>query len=406
MPSIHVHPFRGLRPANKFANQVITLTDIAKSEDQLRQELESEPLSFLHLMKPNLHFAEGKPLTEQHYAFSRNYRRQLQEQQVLVLDDIPYVYIYKQILADGTVFEGVILGIEARDYAEGRIRKHEHTLTAKEDGLVDYIQKLQMVGEPVLLANPNEWFFSEWMHNFDERPPAQEFTDMRGTQHQLWLVSEPKGIADLQMSFAKTQNLYIADGHHRIAAVARYQQEHESKAETQLIMAFVLPESSLRIKSFHRLLQNMDPVLCAGLPDKAAADFEVTRMTEGGRPSRKGEIVYLGPQGWYKFTLKPGHAHPSPSENLDVYQLEDLIFRKHLGITDSKTDEHLLFVNGDESLHSLESRKDRGEITAAFVLFPNSMKEIREVADADETMPPKSTWIEPKLPAGMVIHTF
>jgi uncharacterized protein (DUF1015 family) len=272
--------------------------------------------------------------------------------------------------------------------------------------MVKHIEALRKVGEPVLLANPNDEFMSDWIQQHENADIVFEFTDSHGKCHALWFISDADAIEKLRTSFLKTSRLYIADGHHRIASVATYLQENPEKAENAGIMAYVLPESSLLIKPFHRILRNTDREEWLDMIHNASADFYVDLLPAPMKPERKGDIVVLTPMGWYRLRLKPGHTKPNPSENLDVFRLEEYVFKKFFQIKDSKNDSRLEFMRGDEELSFLQVLRNKGDIDGAFVLFPNTIKEIKDVADAAETMPPKSTWIEPKIPAGMLFNVF
>jgi uncharacterized protein (DUF1015 family) len=272
--------------------------------------------------------------------------------------------------------------------------------------MVKHIETIRKVGEPVLLANPNDEFMTDWIQQYENADILFEFTDNHGKKHELWFVSNAAAVENLQASFLKTSRLYIADGHHRIASVASYLQSHTDKALDCGIMAYVLPESALQIKPFHRILKNTDTEEWLDMIHNASEDFYVELLNKPERPRKKGDIVALTPLGWYRLRLKPGHVKPNPSENLDVYRLEEFVFKKFFHIKDSKSDSRLEFLRGDEDLHTLQQWKNRGEIDGAFILYPNTIKEIKDVADAGETMPPKSTWIEPKIPAGMLINVF
>lgn len=398
---IHIHPFAALRPAAEHADKVVCGTP-DQGEDK-------HPYHYENVVRPFLSAPLGS-INAETYRPALDYFRNLKNEGVLITEDQEGIYIYRQTLADGTVFEGLILGISSADYDNGQICKHENTLTEKQELMVQHISALRVVGEPVLLADPSEEFIEDWMHRYDEMRPVYDFKDQQGRRHEVWVVSDTTAIAELKAGFLKTSRLYIADGHHRIAAstlfLDRMQEKQGWQAEESFFMAYVLPESQLTIKPFHRLLKNTDPEEWMDMIHNASSDFYVDLLHEPVRPERKGDIVALTPSGWYRLRLKPGHMHPSPSENLDVYRLEAYVFNKFFHIKDSKTDARLRFVRGDIGLVELQQMRERGEIDGAFVLYPNTMREIKEVADAGETMPPKSTFIEPKIPGGMLIQRF
>lgn len=345
-------------------------------------------------------------LSESDYHEALHYFDKLQSGRVLVREAKPGIYIYKQTHPNGHEFHGLVVCVDYADYLKGNICKHENTLTSKQNLMVKHIESIRKVGEPVLLANPNDEFMTDWIQQHENADIVFEFSDNHGKKHELWFVSDTDAIHSLQTSFLKTSRLYIADGHHRIASVASYLESHPEKAHDSGIMAYVLPESALLIKPFHRILKNTDREEWLDMIHNASDDFYVDLLSEPERPEKKGDIVALTPMGWYRLRLKPGHVKPNPSENLDVFRLEEYVFKRFFHIKDSKNDSRLEFMRGDEDLIMLQTLRNRGEIDGAFVLFSNTIKEIKDIADAGETMPPKSTWIEPKIPAGMLINVF
>jgi len=389
---IHIKPFAALRPVAAHVDQVVCGKHGSK-------------LHFGNVIR-SLVGITLENLGEEDYLEAQQYFEKLQGNKVLIRENNTGIYIYKQTQPNGNVFHGVVVCVDYQDYLNGSICKHENTLTSKQSLMVKHIETIRKVGEPVLLANPNDEFMTDWIQQHENADILFEFTDNHGKKHELWFVSNAAAVENLQASFLKTSRLYIADGHHRIASVASYLQSHTDKALDCGIMAYVLPESALQIKPFHRILKNTDTEEWLDMIHNASEDFYVELLNKPERPRKKGDIVALTPLGWYRLQLKPGHVKPNPSENLDVYRLEEFVFKKFFHIKDSKSDSRLEFLRGDEDLNTLQQWKNRGEIDGAFILYPNTIKEIKDVADAGETMPPKSTWIEPKIPAGMLINVF
>ena len=389
---IHIKPFAALRP-------------MAANVDQVVCGRHGSPLHFGNMIRSLVGITlDGS--SESDYDDAKLYFKKLEDSKVLIKEASQGVYIYKQTGADGVVFQGIIVCIGFEDYLSGDISKHENTLTSKQQLMVRHIEAIKKIGEPVLLANPSEEFMLDWMQQNEQASPIFVFSDNAGKHHELWFVDDMEAIQELKDSFLITPRLYIADGHHRIASVAEYLHAHPDVADKTGIMSLVIPESSLVIKPFHRLLKNTDREDWLDMLHNASSDFYVDSLPSPARPEKKGDIVALTPMGWYRLRLKPGHTKPNPAENLDVFRLERFVFNKFFHIKDSKTDNRLDFVRGDEALTTLQLWINRGEIDGAFVLFANTIKEIKEVADVGETMPPKSTWIEPKIPAGMLINSY
>lgn len=394
---IRISPISVLRPANAFADNVICGVK-ENREDNYHYE---------QVVRPFLGNDQGKP---QDYSEALEYFKRLEQKGVFISDDDPGVFIYIQKQNDGTAFEGLILGISSLDYENGLICKHENTLTEKQELMVQHISALRVVGEPVLLADPSEEYLEDWIEFHKNQNPVLDFTDSNGNHHTAWKVNDVESISLLKKNFELTSKLYIADGHHRIAAgslfLERMREKQDWENDRCVIMAYVVPESKLVIKPFHRLLNGTETEEWMDMLHNASSDFFVETLNQPVRPEKKGEIVTLTPSGWYRLRLKPGHVSPNPAENLDVFRLEKYVFNRYFHIKDSKTDPRLTFVRGDKSLEELSFLKQEGMIDGAFILYSNTMREIKEVADAGETMPPKSTWIEPKIPGGLIIQKF
>lgn len=391
---IHIEPFCALTPSSEMVKEIVCGS--------------GSPNHYENVIKP---FLSGNPMDSSQIETSLKYFKRLKIAGHFSKQSKPCFYIYRQTTADDIAFQGIILGVNAGDYLNGNICKHENTIDSKLDMMVNHIDILRAVGEPILLSDPNEDFIEDWMQMYQEQSPLLfDFLDSKSRRNQLWAVENETAVDDLQLNFLKTSRLYIADGHHRIAASARFVEEKKlfknNPKENACIMAFVIPESRLRIKSFHRLLRNTELEQWMDMIHNASSDFYIDLLKTPVFPEKKGDIITLTPHGWYRLRLKPGHMHPSPAENLDVYRLETYVFRKFFNILNSRKDNRLSFTRGDMPAEELLALRNRGEIDGAFLLYPNTIKEIKEVADANETMPPKSTWIEPKLPAGMIIKEY
>lgn len=397
-------------PSAEFADQVACRLSGGETDEQVKLELESNPFSYLHVVKSGIHFGENPGHREMHYRFARSYFGQMLEQKVLSQSETPAIYIYRQEFHEGHVFEGLVLGVSVIDYLEGSIKKHELTLTEKEARMAEHVTKTGVVGEPVLLSNPDETYTHKWINKHRPENPALEFDDAMGITHTVWAVTESEAIDEIQKNFRDTDSLYIADGHHRIAAGSLYlthmHNEQNWTKEKLCFMAFVLPESTLWIKPFHRIIRSLGDSLVAEMVERCHDRFIVTPSAEPVVPEHKGEFGLCTRQGWYRLEFREDGNYHTPAENLDVTRLEKKVFADILHIKDSKSDPRLSFMRGDMPARELEIIINSGTADAAFILFPNSMAEIKSVADAGQTMPPKSTWIEPKLLTGMLIQKF
>lgn len=407
---VRVYPFPALRPSQEFVQQVATRIGGSESKEELLLRLQNNPFSYLHVIKPGLHFHNHSESLDTQFRFAKNYFGQMREQSVLLKDSTNSIYIYRQTFADGHVFEGLVLGISVIDYLEGSIKKHEYTLTEKEAKMVEHVTHTGVVGEPVLIANPEGAITKDWIRRHRPEKTILVFQDEVDVKHEIWAVTEKESIAEIQMDFRQIDSLYIADGHHRIAASSLYlthmHNEKNWSADKMCFMAYVLSEEDLWIKPFHRLVNGITDDEIEAMLSKLHLRFHVTIESSAVVPEQKGVFGIYTRKGWVKIAFRDDANYQTPAENLDVSRLEKYIFRELLNIQDSKTDARLGFVRGDMPANELEILVKSGTCDLAFVLHPNSMQEIKEVADAGQVMPPKSTWVEPKLLTGMLIQEF
>lgn len=395
--------------ANKAA-QVAARISGNETPESLQQYFAQNPNTYLHVVKPHIHFGETKTSGEHHLQFAKEYLHQLLNQGVLVQDPQAGVYIYKQSLPDGHSFTGIIAGVSAIDYLEGTVKKHEYTLTEKENYMMAHLAHTHVVGEPVLLSCPDGDGLKSWIGNKTEGIPLLDFADESNTHHKVWHITDEAELGGIAAFMARQEALYIADGHHRIAAssdyLTRMHNEHNWKSNKMFFMAFIVPEDELWINSFHRLVKGLSESDIENMLSQCLDKFEVSKAQAPFTPQSKGEFGLCTSLGWYKLKFKNTANYGSPAQNLDVARLEQYIFKEILHITDSKSDSRLQFVRGDMPPLELENLVNKGSIDAAFLVYPNTMAEIKAVADAEETMPPKSTWIEPKMLTGMLIQKF
>ena len=401
---IKIYPFPALRAASEYASKVAATCTGIESNSELLKELEDNPFSYLHIVKPHLHFNDEVKNAKVHYPFAKNYFRQMMEQDVIHKVPQNSMYIYTQISADGDTFDGIVTGISFLNYLEGDIKKHENTLAEKEERLMNHVQSLGAVAEPVLLACEDRLDLANWIKQ-NKKSPVFDFTMKDQGRHILYELVEPKQINQVQKIFDSIKKLYIADGHHRIAATTSYCTRlfttQNKSVEDLLFMAYIIPESQLKIKSFHRVVKNIDARLIDKLISNKQSAYSIESIDTPLIPSSKGKIgMYYNGQ-WYQISV-----NNSNTSRLDVQFLDAEIFNSLLGIEDTRLDTRISYLRGDIPLQEIQSDVDHGTYTLAFTLFANTMDEIKSIADKHETMPPKSTWIEPKLPVGMIIQRF
>lgn len=401
---IKIYPFPALRAAPEHASKVVATSTGIEANSELLQELEDNPFSYLHIVKPHLHFNDEVKNAKVHYPFARNYFRQMLEQGVIHKVSQNSMYIYTQIAPDGNTFDGIITGISFLNYLEGDIKKHENTLVEKEERLMNHVQSLGAVAEPVLLACEDNLDLADWI-NQNKENPVFDFTTKDRCHHLLYEFVDPEQIKQVQQIFDSIEELYIADGHHRIAATTSYCTRlfttQNKSVEDLLFMAYIIPESQLKIKSFHRLVKDVDAKLIEKIIVNEQAKYVIEPVSNPLKPMSKGEIGMYYNKQWYQISI-----NHSKELHLDVKFLDDEIFNALLKIEDTRLDTRIDYLRGDIPLQEIQSNVDLGTYSLAFVLFPNTIDEIKSIADKHRTMPPKSTWIEPKLPVGMVIQRF
>jgi len=403
---MRVYPFKVLRPEPETVAQVSTRISGSETIDALTEELESNPFSYLHVVKPYLHFADPEH-QEQHFPFGRSYFQQLKAQNILVSENNKLSFIYRQTyIEEGSVFEGFLTGISVYDYIQGNVKKHEHTITQKENKLVKHIETLGVIGEPMLLCFDGHKAFDFAALKGDLYFDFISQAD--GIRHEVWRIDE-KGFSAMETFFEDINQLYIADGHHRIAASVRYlenRRNHDLSAEDAIFMAYILPADRVMIKSFHRVVCLDERTDVDFLLNQFKRIYAIEKVDTGVIPNQKGEFgLLIKGKGWFKLQMKEEYRPANYPNLLDVACLESLVFKDILGIEDSKADNRMSFLRGDLPFADLEAYVDKNA-TLAFTVLPNSFQEIKAVADRGGVMPPKSTWIEPKLRTGMIIQVF
>ncbi len=402
-----IHPLRIIRPDVHYAAQVSARISGTETQDELTQILEDNPFSYLHVVKPYLHFADPEH-PEKHFSFGRNYFRQLKDQRILVEEQEKHLLVYRQSdTQNNQAFEGIIAGVSILDYLNGLVKKHEHTRTQKELRLVKHMEVTHAVGEPVLIC-------------YEAEHPLLDFDALKGKntcdfvcdsklRHQLWLVPM-EAQSKVQDFFSSCAAFYIADGHHRIAASTRFIQEHSDALvaeEDQTFMSLIIRADQMLIKPFHRLVEWPLITDISTFLQQMNDSFTYVKEDTFVKPVHRGEFgMCVNQQHWFRLQLKAEKRPQHLPESLDVSCLEAIVFNELLGISDSKTDERLTFTRGDLDLQELNSLMRLHHANLTFTLFPNSFDEIRAVANQNGVMPPKSTWIEPKLRTGMVIQQF
>ena len=409
-----IKPFRGIRPSKALVEQVASRPYDVLNSDEARAEAEGNEKSLYHIIKPEIDFPEG---VDEHdprvYQKAAENFRMFQEKGWLVQDDKPCYYIYAQTMNGKTQY-GLVVGAYVPDYMNGTIKKHELTRRDKEDDRMKHVRINDANIEPVFFAYPENKELDAVVAKYTAREPEYDFiAPGDGFGHTFWVIDQDEDIATVTRVFGEMPALYIADGHHRSAAAARVGAEkaeenpnHRGDEEYNYFMAVCFPDNQLTIIDYNRVVKDLNGLTAAQFLEAVARHFDV---------DEKGETVYrpaalhnfsLYLEGkWYSLTAKPGtYDDNDPIGVLDVTISSTLILDEILGIKDLRSDKRIDFVGGIRGLEELKRRVDSGEMKLALALYPVSMKQLMDIADTGNIMPPKTTWFEPKLRSGLVIH--
>lgn len=408
-----VKPFRGLRPPKQFVEQVASKPYDVLSSEEARAEAEGNEKSLYHIIKPEIDFEPGTGEHEQKvYDKAVENFQKFQREGWLVQDEKEQYYLYAQTM-DGSTQYGLVVGASVDDYLTGKIKKHELTRKEKEVDRMHHIEINNANIEPVFLSFPTNEVLERVIAQTAKTEPEYDFVSEDGIGHTLWCISDDAVINEITEAFAKIPYLYIADGHHRTAAAAHVGEEkakadpnHTGKEEYNYLLAVCFPESHLKVMDYNRVVKDLNGLSDEEFLQKVGEKFVVEdKGTEIYRPAALHNFsLYLGGK-WYSLTAKEGtYDDNDPIGVLDVKISSDYILRDILNIVDLRTDKRIDFVGGIRGLGELKDRVDSGEMKMALALYPVTMRQIIDIADSGNIMPPKATWFEPKLRSGLIIH--
>ena len=407
-----VKPFKGIRPPQSMVEEVASRPYDVLNSDEARAEAEGNPKTLYHIIKPEIDFEPG---TDEHDP--RVYDRAVANfhdfmaKGWLVKDDKPHYYIYAQTM-DGRTQYGIVLAAWVDDYMSGRIKKHELTRRDKEEDRMKHVRVNNANIEPVFFAFPDNEVLEEVIASTTKTQPEYDFVAPDGFGHTFWIVDESLNDT-ITTAFEAIPHLYIADGHHRTAATAlvgnekaRLNPDHKGDEEYNYFLAVAFPASHLKIIDYNRVVRDLNGLSPAEFLEKLEKNFIVKDMgTVTYHPERLHNFSLYLEGRWYSLTAREGtYDDADPIGVLDVTISSDLILRDLLGITDLRSDKRIDFVGGIRGLNELKRRVDSGEMAMALALFPVSMDQLIRIADTGNIMPPKTTWFEPKLRSGLVIH--
>ena len=408
-----IKPFRGVRPPQKFVSQVASRPYDVLNSEEARAEATGNEKSLYRIIKPEIDFPVGKDEHDEDvYEKAVENFNMFQRESWLVQDDEELYYIYAQTMNDKTQY-GLVVCAHVDDYMSGKIKKHELTRKDKEEDRMKHVRVNNANIEPVFYSYPENDEINKIVDRVIGEEPEYDFVSEDNVGHHFWLVSEKKDIDRITEIFASFSEMYIADGHHRSAAAAlvgaekaKQNPNHKGDEEYNYFMAVCFPDNQLTIIDYNRVVKDLNGLTADQLLEKLEKNFEIEPTgTDIVRPKALHNFsIYVGGKG-YNLTAKPGtYNDDDPIEQLDVTITSNLILDEILGIKDLRTDTRIDFVGGIRGLGELKKRVDSGEMAFALALYPVSMKQLMTIADTGNIMPPKTTWFEPKLRSGLVIH--
>ena len=398
---VKVRPFKAIRPARDKANLVASRSYLTYSEATIKEKLDHNPYTFLHIINPDYNNRK-KSKGIANFQLVKEKFQQFINDGILQKDTQPSYYIYQKKDKSNT-FTGIIGASSVKDYINNNIKKHEQTLTKRENMFCDYLETTRFNADPVLLAHEPNKEITEILNKHIITRSEYEFTTTNKSMHKLWIVNDPEDIKIITNAFNKIENTYIADGHHRCASSALLSQNRNSTLSSYF-MSYLIDENQLNILNFNRLVKHLNGLTVEQLLEKIKLKYTVTyKKEEVYSPTLKDEISMYIDGKWYSL-IASGENYNSTTASLDPSILSKNILNPILNITDEKTDKNISFLEGTIPLITLKKKVDDGEYTAAFILKPISIESIKKVANNNEIMPPKSTYVEPKLRSGLTIY--
>lgn len=401
-----ISPFRALRPNAEFAKQLASRPYDVLNTNEAKEEAEGNPYSFLHITKSEIDFPEGVDIhSKEIYEKAKENLNAFIQRNILFRENKACYYLYELIM-NGRSQTGIVAGSSVDDYENDIIKKHEFTRPEKEEDRINHITITGAQTGNVFLAYRNveeiDQLVNQWKTNHD---PVYNFELEDGIKHSVWIVNKDEIIAEITRLFKeKVPVTYIADGHHRAASAAKVRAKLSQKSpEADYFLTTLFPESELQILDYNRVVTDLNGWNTDDFIEKIREKFTVTESDQF-KPETPHEFgMYLEGQ-WYKLVSKPGTFTTDPIGILDVTILSENILKPLLGIADQRTDKRIDFVGGIRGIGELEKKVNSGEFTVAFSIYPVTMKQLFDIADSGQVMPPKSTWFEPKLRDGLLTH--
>ncbi|MGM0578571.1 MAG: DUF1015 domain-containing protein [Myxococcota bacterium] len=409
---MRLHPFRALHPRPEQAVDVASPPYDVVDTDEARSLAEGRPRSFLHVVRPEIDLpADADPYDPRVYDTGAANLRRLIDDGVLVRDEAEALWLYRLDWGDHHQI-GFVGCAEVDDYAEGRIKRHEHTRKAKEDDRARHVDTLGAQTGPVFLTCRSREGLADIQQRLAQGEPTLDVPDMGGVRHRLWRVGDPQDIADVAAALSPIDAFYVADGHHRAASAWRTRELRRQRnpdapedAPFERFLCVVFPHDQLRILPYNRVVSDLYGFTEEAFLLEVGKRFAVSGPGADPEPPERHQFgMYVGGDWRRLEALEREADEDDPVARLDVALLQSRLLEPVLGIEDPRTDPRVDFVGGIRGTGELERRVDARGAGCAFAMYPTSIEELLDVADAGRVMPPKSTWFEPKLASGLVVH--
>ena len=407
-----IKPFRALRPRKELADRVAALPYDVMNTAEALQMAAGNPYSFLHISRPEIDLPVGIDIhSEPVYQQGRANLQRFVQEGTLVQDDTECYYVYQQKMGK-IVQTGLVVCAGVDDYQSGVIKKHELTRADKEEDRVRHIDCLDANDEPVFYTYKSDPAISAQLAAIAAGEPAYDFITADGVSHTLWVVTDRATIELLTARFAAIPSLYVADGHHRSAAASRVRElrraqnpSHTGGEEYNCFLTVIFPDNEMTIMPYNRVVKDLHRLTITEFMARVAEKFEITPISAPLNPSRRHQFGMYLLGKWYELVAREdSFVENDAVASLDVSILQNSILNPILGVHNPRTDQRIHFVGGIRGLDELQRLVDTGEYEVAFALYPTSIRELMDLADADKIMPPKSTWFEPKLRSGLFVH--
>lgn len=410
----HIIPFKAVRPTRDKVSLVASRSYQSYTKEQVESRLRDNPFSFLHIINPGYRFAKDV-VGKARYALVKNRYLEFKEDGIFIEDEKPTYYVYRIVNRDGDVFNGIIAGASAVDYEKDAIKKHEDTLAYKEIIFKEYLKAVGFNAEPVLLTYPDNASIAQIIAKVQKNRPEYEFTTTYRDTHYMWLVEDDQSIQKIQAEFEKMPVIYIADGHHRSASSFLLYEDlrsenpnHNSLEPYNYFMSYLIPESDLKIYEFNRLVKDLNGLSKEEFLIKLDAWYRIeNRGKKAYKPSKQHHFsMYMDGEFYSLYLRKSLYKFETALDTLDAQLLYKTILNPILGISDLRHNDRIEYTNGKNDIVDVKSCVDSGDYKVGFGMVPATVDQMKQIADEGLTMPPKSTYVLPKLRSGVTIYEF